>query len=433
MSRRAPLWDRRRMPSASTVTTARTREALVFGGAMAVAIVHALDDAFLHRGPGVALGQHLLSAALAVGGGLGAVAVFPALRPGVRAGLAFLLGSLAVVNGAMHVKHAGGSGMSGSDLTGVLAVLAGLVLVALAASIPWRHRGEVAGSRRRRRARRVLAALLSLLAFVFVVLPMAVAITETHKFREPIGAPPDASYREVAFDASDGVRLSGWYRPTRNGATIVVLHGGGGDRTGAVAHARLLVRHGYGVLLYDARGRGRSAGVQNAWGWGWPKDVAGALAFLKARPEVDPGRIGALGLSTGADVLVQVAGQRTDLAAVVADGTAASSFEDANRVLGLSPTTPIYAVDFLTVGVTSGTTPGPALQDMVQRVTSPLLLVSAGPPEKPFADHYDEVAGDRPVEHWHLPHVGHTAAIREAAPAYERRVVAFFDRALRRR
>ena len=90
-------------------------------------------------------------------------------------------------------------------------------------------------------------------------------------------------------------------------------------------------------------------------------------------------------------------------------------------------------MDFLTVGVTSGTTPGPALEDMVKRVTSPLLLVSAGPPEKPFADHYDRVAGDRPVEHWHLPHVGHTAAIREAAPAYERRVVAFFDRALRRR
>jgi hypothetical protein len=29
--------------------------------------------------------------------------------------------------------------------------------------------------------------------------------------------------------------------------------------------------------------------------------------------------------------------------------------------------------------------------------------------------------------------VGHTAAIREAAPQYERRVVAFFDMALRRR
>ena len=75
----------------------------------------------------------------------------------------------------------------------------------------------------------------------------------------------------MAFKADDGVKLSGWYRPTRNGATVIVLHGGGGDRTGAIAHAKLLVRHGYGVLLYDARGRGRSEGTQNSFGWGWDR------------------------------------------------------------------------------------------------------------------------------------------------------------------
>src|SRR5919204_201930 len=89
---------------------------------------------------------------------------------------------------------------------------------------------------------------------------------------------------------------------------------------------------GYGVFLYDARGRGKSEGTQNSWGWGWDKDVAGALRFLKSRGEVDAERIGALGLSTGADVLVQVAGQSTDLKAVVADGTAAASFADTQRV-----------------------------------------------------------------------------------------------------
>jgi poly(3-hydroxybutyrate) depolymerase len=239
----------------------------------------------------------------------------------------------------------------------VLATLAGLVLVALAA----RSRGGIAarcaGTRRRRRARGVLAALLALLAFVFVVLPMAVAITETHKFREPIGAPPDASYREVAFDAGDGVRLSGWYRPTRNGATIIVLHGGGGDRTGcrrprAAARPPRLRR----AALRRPRARAQR-GRPERWGWGWPKDVAGALAFLKARPEVDPGRIGGLGLSTGADVLVQVAGQRTDLAAVVADGTAASSFRTRTPSSACRPRRRSTAVDFLTVGVTSGRRP----------------------------------------------------------------------------
>jgi uncharacterized protein len=234
----------------------------------------------------------------------------------------------------------------------------------------------------------------------------------------------------VGFEASDGVDISAWYRPTQNGATIIVVHGGGGDRTGAVAHAKLLVRQGYGVLLHDARGRGRSEGVQNSYGWGWPKDVAGAIGFLKTRDEVDPERIGALGLSTGADILIQVAGQGTDLKAVVADGTYAGSFEDGQRIMGFGAITPFMALEFATVGAISGTSPGPAIEDMVKRITSPLLLVAAGPDEKDAGELYDRAARDRPVDVWYLPDVGHTAAIRQAAAEYEQRVTAFFDDAL---
>ncbi len=101
----------------------------------------------------------------------------------------------------------------------------------------------------------------------------------------------------MSFAASDGLELAGWYRRSRNRAAVVVVHGGGGDRTGAVAHAELLARHGFGVLVYDSRGRGESDGSPVGFGWGWPKDVAGALAFLRERerPDVDPERIGGLG------------------------------------------------------------------------------------------------------------------------------------------
>ena len=230
-------------------------------------------------------------------------------------------------------------------------------------------------------------------------------ITETHKYREPVGAPPSADYREVAFDASDGVHLSGWYRPTRNGATLLVLHGGGGDRTGAVAHAKLLARHGYGVLLYDARGRGESEGPQNAFGWGWTKDVAGAIAFLKSRPEVDPQRIGGLGLSTGADVLIQAAGQGADLRAVVADGTAAESFEDWRRLQGITAMTPMFAAEFATVRLTSGAKSGPPLRghDQARHARRCCSSPRAANEEYDFNVNYDRDAGDRPVEHWNLP------------------------------
>ena len=424
LNERAPERTRRR-PRISH----RSPEALVFAGATAVVLVHALDDAFFHRQPGVGLGQHALAAVISLALGLGAIYVFPSARPGLRSAIALLFGALATVNGMLHVKHIADSGAAASDLTGALAAAAGAVLIALAIAIPWLHRGEGAAGPRRRWAYRVLAVPVGLLAFFYTVVPMSIALTETHKYREPIGSPPSADYREVGFEATDGVDISAWYRPTQNGATIIVVHGGGGDRTGAVAHAELLVRHGYGVLLHDARGRGKSEGVQNAYGWGWPKDVGGAISFLKARDEVDPERIGALGLSTGADIVIQVAGQGTDLKAVVADGTYAGSFEDGRRIMGLSAITPFMALEFATVGATSGTTPGPVIEDMMKRITSPLLLVAAGPDEKDAGEVYHRAAVGRPVDVWYLPDVGHTAAIREAAD-YERRVTGFFDAAL---
>jgi poly(3-hydroxybutyrate) depolymerase len=418
------------MPTELPHLTRRAPEALLFGSATAVGLLHALDDGLLNRQPGVGPGQHVLAAALALVVGAVAIAVFPSLRPALRCAVAFLFGTLATVNGAMHVKHIADMGADTSDITGAMAAAAGVALIGLAVATPWLHRGEGTAGRRRRWAHRALVVPLGLLALFYVVVPIGIALTETHAFRERIGAPPDGAYREVTFAAADGVRLSGWYRPTRTGATILLVHGGGGDRTGAARHAEILARRGHGVLLYDARGRGRSEGTQNAWGWGWEQDVSGALAFLKARNEVDPERIGALGLSTGADVLVQFAGRRDDLSAVVADGAVAGSFEDGRRVDGITAFTPFMALEFATVRVLSGSRPGPPLEDMVERISSPLLLVAAGPPEKAYGEAYDRAAGDGPVELWYLPEVGHTAAVREVPAEYERRVTSFLEEAL---
>jgi hypothetical protein len=251
-----------------------------------------------------------------------------------------------------------------------------------------------------------------------------------HKWREPVGNAPSAAYESVQFRASDGLRLAGWYRPSRNGAAVIVVHGGSSDRKGSVAHASMLARHGYGVLLYDARGRGESDGMENNYGWDWAKDVSGALAFLKGRDDVDPARIGALGLSTGADVLIEVAGTRDGLAAVVADGAAAGSFSDWQRLRGTEITAVPGWMMFTTLRVVSGDPPGPPLEDVVDDITAPTLLISAGTDvERDFNVHYEQAAAGR-VEHWNLPDAVHTHAIRSHHEAYEQRVVSFLDAAL---
>ena len=63
-------------------------------------------------------------------------------------------------------------------------------------------------------------------------------------------------------------------------------------RQGKLAQARMLVRHGYGVLLLDARGYDGSEGDPNLFGWDDAKDIDAAVAWLQSRPDVRDDRIG---------------------------------------------------------------------------------------------------------------------------------------------
>src|SRR5919106_5098782 len=116
-------------------------ETVAFRTATAVALLHAVDDAWLNRQPGVGLGQHALAAVISLAAGIAAIFAFPRLRPGFRAEIALVFGVFATVNGALHLIHVTDGGAPGSDVTGVLALAAGVVLVLLGLAIPFLHRG----------------------------------------------------------------------------------------------------------------------------------------------------------------------------------------------------------------------------------------------------------------------------------------------------
>lgn len=146
--------------------------------------------------------------------------------------------------------------------------------------------------------------------------------------------------------------------------------------------------------------------------------------------DVKPDRIGALGLSTGADVLIEAAATRDDIAALVTDGAAAASFEDWAHLRGTEVGTPPGWVMFTTMRVLSGDPPGPPLEDLVARIKPPTRLISAGrEEEREFNVLYDRAA-PATLEHWNLPDASHTDAVREFPQEYQRRVLAHFDEAL---
>jgi hypothetical protein len=405
----------------------RSAEAVVFSTAAVLALAHAFDDALLLPGGGVPLTQHALALAIALAATVAAIFSFGSLRPGARAATAFTFGLLAAVNGGRHAHHVMHEGTTANDVTGLLALAAGVALIGLAAWIPFRHRGERTASPVKRWAIRVAVVPAGLLAAFFFYIPVGIGMVDIHSLHRAAGAPPSADYETVRLTTSDGLHLKAWYRPSRNGAAVLMLSGGGGDIRGTISHAKMLVRHGYGVLLFGGRGTGDSEGTVNSYGWGREKDAAAALDYLATREDVQPGRVGALGLSTGADMAIDIAARRHDVHAVVADGTAAIGYQDIKEYTG-DPITRLNGwVMFKALEIIQGRSgPAVSLADQIARSRAPHLLVAAGEIEKGWGELYDRAGGDR-VNLWYLPKATHTGALRQYPREYEQRVLDFFD------
>jgi uncharacterized protein len=394
----------------------------VFTAAVALAVLHALDDAFLLPPGGVPITQHALAFGLAVAASALAVWRWRSLRPGLQSAVAFSFGFLAVINGGRHAHHVINEMTTANDVTGVVALAAGVVLLGLAAWIPFSHRGEG------RWLTRLTVAPAALVAVLLIGPVVGVAIVDIHSLEKPLGNPPNAAYETVHFTTEDGKKLEGWYRPSRNGASVLMVSGGGGNRRSTLRHATMLERSGYGVLVYDPRGAGHSEGTINSYGWGWDKDADAALDWLAQRPDVERGRIGALGLSTGADMAIDAAGRRSDLRAVVADGSAAIGYEDIEEYTDSSLSRGSMWLLFKTIEVIQGRSgPEASLAERIAGTRTPHLVIAAGQPEKEWGKLYDRAGGER-SELWYLPKAGHTAALKQYPREYERRVTEFFAR-----
>ena len=342
-----------------------------------------------------------------------------------RVAIAGLAGLAALALGIE--AHAAGAVMAGrraSDFTGIAMALAGLILVGVALRL------SLAGLRRWLQVILVLAVVVLLAQFVLV--PAINVSVVTHAPREAM--PPARTLdlpgaRSVTFSAPDGVRLSGWYVPSRNRAAVILLHGSHGDRTSTEDYVRFLSRGGYGVLAFDARGHGQSGGHTNALGWRADRDVAGAVAFLRRQYDVDPNRIGMLGLSMGAEIALRAAANGTPLRAVVADGAGASTTGD-NRLVSHGSFSSLYfAVSWLTMRqvelLSTYKEPAP-LKSIVGRIAAPTLLIAS--------NRQDEVTIDRRFRAligpnaglWYVPDSGHTQALRVHPAQYKARVRKFF-------
>ncbi len=165
--------------------------------------------------------------------------------------------------------------------------------------------------------------MLSLLGHILIALVLSVALAAGLSWllqprvlfhpRSEIEATPTAwglAYDDVAFAATDGERLHGWFIPAstrgdRARRTLLFLHGNAGNISHRGASVMIFHRLGLDVFIIDYRGYGHSAGSPSEPGL--YADAMGAWRWIVDQHGVSPSDILIFGRSLGGAVAADLA------------------------------------------------------------------------------------------------------------------------------
>jgi fermentation-respiration switch protein FrsA (DUF1100 family) len=285
---------------------------------------------------------------------------------------------------------------------------------------------------------------LGLLIFVVSGLVVLMSYNQARAFVAPFRGPTYVSpsdygleFEAVTLTCEDGLKIAAWYIPTRNRAVVILESGIYGTRAHMLDRAAMLARHGYGLMVVDARTRGLSEGDTFTFGKHEVRDIEAAYRYLVGRSDVDAQRIGALGDSMGGVVMLLHAAQNKGIKAVVADSPFASLEDEietgVKKFTGLPPFPFAPLIQWFSERQ-NGVHRGEVAPIRVIRSISPrpVFLMQGGkdtviPPNS--GQRLYDAAGE-PRQLWFEPELEHIEFWWARPKEYEKRVVAFFDQHL---
>jgi uncharacterized protein len=263
--------------------------------------------------------------------------------------------------------------------------------------------------------------------------PIRNAFVVAHPYRR-FGWMPEnnLNFRELTFKSRDGLTLFGRFIPARNHATILLIHPLGASNDNMLIYAEFLANAGYGVFMIDLRAHGSSDGDTSTYGLREADDVAGAVDYLLARLDVNGQKIGALGISLGAQAALRGALKTDSLRALVLEGLGPVTLSDH----GGRPTSlqrwinyPFNWINYCAYEFMIGGRDTSVIEAIGQIAPRPILLIASGEKDIYFNRLFFHAAKE-PKELWELPDAEHGTAILKESQTYMRQVIDFFDKTL---
>jgi len=292
--------------------------------------------------------------------------------------------------------------------------------------------------------------------YIGVSSAMAAGLTRTPRVRsEETPESVGLEYRDVSFTSRGGdARLSGWIIPPESGSDspqttargtswVIMVHGDNTNRsdpkTGMLGIARALNRRGFGILMFDLRGRGDSPAAMSSSGYFERLDLQGASDYLVSKG-ADRSRVGVLGFALGGAVALMAGSNPNNFGAVVSD----SSFADLSLVLrnemtGIKrPLTLWFAgMEFMAKSIYGIDIKDVSPARSIARSDTPVLVIHGEDDAVVPVEHarllgraigasFDEIEGGKETV-WIVPGAGHTGSFRTQPKQYIERLVKFYE------
>ena len=265
---------------------------------------------------------------------------------------------------------------------------------------------------------------------------------EAEALAQTVAARNHAVLAEVAVTASDGAILRGWsIRPLHgNGDAVILLHGHTDNRVGMLGDAELLLRHGYAVLLPDARAHGASGGELATYGIKEADDIRRWYDWMEQAEA--PRCIDGLGKSMGAALLLESLRTTPGFCAVVVESPFANFREasydrlaerlNAGAWLGRTLLRPVVETGFLYARWQYGLEMEQASpENAVDASKVPVLLIHGLKDTNLPPRHSEMIVAYNATRIpalvlWEPAQAMHTGAAAAEPQEYERRVIGWF-------
>jgi len=184
---------------------------------------------------------------------------------------------------------------------------------------------------------------MRLLVFLGLVICLWILIKYTERKQifyplRSIEMTPDRAglkYEDVFFNASDGVRLNGWFIEADSSRGVILFcHGNAGNISHRFDTIVILSQMNLDIFIFDYRGYGRSGGVMTEKGA--YLDAKAAYDHLAKVKKTKPGKIVLFGRSIGGNVAIDLA-TKVDAACLISESAFASIEDMAKSIYGVRP------------------------------------------------------------------------------------------------